>query len=286
MSTYDTSKLWGSGPVKVGFGTNRLGSLTRKEREQLLGNVWDLGVRHFDTAPLYGSGDAEEWLGEFLHKGREDATVLTKYGLTSSVAPGSPRIRNLARQVRRCAGPLAGIGIAALRKLRSGKHQALSSPNLDSSEMSASLVRSVDSSLSKLRRDRIDILALHEPTVAIMMNPDFIETLVNLKRQGKVAAIGAAGYFPYILPLAQQASGIFDVYQFDCDPELKNLDVWNEGGFPNPIVFGSIAGALPEGLPNLSPVEKLKRLVAANPLGLALFSTTKIQHAKEVLRSL
>lgn len=54
--------------------------------------AWELGVRHFDTAPLYGHGLAEERLGRgLLGRSRDELTFATKVGrlLRADVPPGS-----------------------------------------------------------------------------------------------------------------------------------------------------------------------------------------------------
>src|SRR5260370_38582649 len=43
--------------------------------------AWELGIRYFDTAPYYGSGNAERRLGAVLSKRpREDFALSTKVG--------------------------------------------------------------------------------------------------------------------------------------------------------------------------------------------------------------
>ena len=61
--------------TRLGYGCSSLmGALGQKESLALLEAAYDAGVRHFDVAPLYGFGQAEGCLGEFLarHRGRGD----------------------------------------------------------------------------------------------------------------------------------------------------------------------------------------------------------------------
>ena len=67
------------------FGCAALGGLyrpvTREDAHAALRAAWDLGVRSFDTAPHYGVGQSEEYLGEFLReRPRDSFTVSTKVG--------------------------------------------------------------------------------------------------------------------------------------------------------------------------------------------------------------
>ena len=68
------------------------------------------GVRHFDVAPMYGYGEAESCLGDFLQKHRGQITITTKYG----IAP--PKKSAIIKLGRNIAGPV-------LKQLPSLKHR-------------------------------------------------------------------------------------------------------------------------------------------------------------------
>src|SRR3954451_715242 len=77
----------------LGLGTAPLGGLfddvTAEAARATIDSAWELGVRFFDTAPLYGSGLAEERLGQALaDRPRHEYTVSTKVGRV--LRPGSP----------------------------------------------------------------------------------------------------------------------------------------------------------------------------------------------------
>jgi D-threo-aldose 1-dehydrogenase len=70
---------------EFGLGCAPLGNLFRERTDEEVHDVleaaWDLGVRHFDTAPHYGLGLSEIRLGRFLAtKPREEFVVSTKVG--------------------------------------------------------------------------------------------------------------------------------------------------------------------------------------------------------------
>ena len=69
--------------TELGFGTAPLGGLYRPvpqdEAHATMTRAWDLGVRYFDTAPLYGLGQSETRLNRAL-QGRTGFTVSTKVG--------------------------------------------------------------------------------------------------------------------------------------------------------------------------------------------------------------
>jgi aryl-alcohol dehydrogenase-like predicted oxidoreductase len=67
---------------------------------QTINRALDLGVRMFDTANVYGSGENEELLGRALGARREEAVIATKFGL--EFAFGRPVVRGDADYVRTC----------------------------------------------------------------------------------------------------------------------------------------------------------------------------------------
>jgi len=148
---------------QVGFGCGRLYAgpgLARSLR--LIEAALSAGVTHFDTAPYYGEGGSEHVLGEVL-RGVAEATVTTKIGLGRPLEPARP---SAARRLYRTVGKpvLAAMpGVkSALLSLRRQRHVPEGHvprrpfPRDD-------LRREVELSLKALRRDRIDILLVHEP---------------------------------------------------------------------------------------------------------------------------
>lgn len=83
------TRVWdrlGKGPLEfteLGFGTAPIGGLYRPvsgdEAHAAMTRAWDLGVRYFDTAPLYGLGQSETRLNRAL-SGRSGFVVSSKVG--------------------------------------------------------------------------------------------------------------------------------------------------------------------------------------------------------------
>jgi D-threo-aldose 1-dehydrogenase len=143
----------------LGLGTAPLGGLYRAVDEEAAHAVvergWDLGVRFFDTAPLYGSGLAEQRLGAALQgKPRDDLVVSTKVG--------------------RLLHPDA-----------SGWEGAY----FDFSHDGA--LRSLEGSLERLGLDRVDIALVHDPDdhYEEALTGAF-RALAGLRDEGVVRAIG------------------------------------------------------------------------------------------------
>lgn len=158
--------------TRLGLGSAPLGGLfapvSDADAESTIERAWALGVRYFDTAPLYGFGLAEQRLGRFLRSKPRDSFVLsTKVG----------------RLLRRTRGDTP-------RPDRYYKDTPPERPVFDYGY--DAVMRSVEESLQRLGLDRIDVLFIHDP------DDHFDEALSGafpalerLRRDGTVGAIGA-----------------------------------------------------------------------------------------------
>ena len=171
------------GAARLGFGCSGLmARLDRQQSLRLLEAAWDAGIRHFDTARLYGYGEAEGVLGEFLAGRREQATVVSKVGI---LPPGRSRglalVKPLARQVAALYPPLR----ATLRRRAEGMVQ---SGAFDVATMRASL----ETSLRELRTGRLDLLLLHECGAAELGRGPVLDFLEESRARGLVGGFGIA----------------------------------------------------------------------------------------------
>jgi len=170
--------------TELGFGTAPLGNLYRAisddEAHAVLTRAWELGVRYFDTAPLYGLGLAETRLNRFLRdKPRGDYVLSTKIG----------------RLLRRCEAGEERTGegnffeVPARREVYDYSYDGV--------------MRSLEFSLERLGVDRIDILYAHDLDVFThgsetardakleeLMAGGY-KALVSLRDQGVIKAFGA-----------------------------------------------------------------------------------------------
>ena len=124
--------------MPLGLGTGPLGGLfegvSAHEAEDTVEAAWRLGVRFFDTAPLYGSGLAEERLGRALaRRPREQYTLSTKVGRVLRPGPAPPEFRG--------APPLQAVFDYSTDGIR----------------------RSLAASLERLLLDYVDLALLHDP---------------------------------------------------------------------------------------------------------------------------
>ena len=156
--------------TQFGLGTAPLGGLfapvSDAEAEATIARAWSLGVRYFDTAPLYGFGLAEQRLGRFLRTQPRDEYVI------------STKVGRLLRASERSSEDDHYKGTSNLR------------PQFDYSY--DGVMRSVDESLARLGLDRLDILLVHDPDdhYDAAVSGAF-RALQKLRDDGSVRAIGA-----------------------------------------------------------------------------------------------
>ncbi|SDG00082.1 aldo/keto reductase [Halorientalis regularis] len=145
---------------EVGFGawvvgTDWWGDRSREQAVDMVQHALDRGINFFDTGDVYGHGDSEELVGEALSEHREEVTVSTKVGYDFY------------------NNPQAGHGELPKR--------------VDPEWIRTALDRSLD----RLGMDYVDVLMLHNANVD-EVTPDVLETLDELREEGKVEAIGWA----------------------------------------------------------------------------------------------
>lgn len=161
----------GLGVTRLGMGTAPLGGLFEDVPEakalDTVNQALDLGLNFFDTAPLYGHGKSELFLGMSL-----------------AAVPRSNYI--LATKVGRLLIPVD----PAQRDQHEFKNPLPYQPVFDFSY--DGVMRSVEESLKRLNLDRIDMLHIHDPD-------DHYEeaikgaypALAKLRSEGVIRAVGA-----------------------------------------------------------------------------------------------
>jgi aryl-alcohol dehydrogenase-like predicted oxidoreductase len=177
-----------------------------------LGLAYDNGVNWFDVAPPYGDGRAEGLLGAFLKGRRDKVFICTKVGIPR---PQQSLIKSIIR-------PSGRLFVKAFPNCRSRLRKVHA--NVERSPLSFHSIRSsVESSLRLLRTDYIDVLALHEPSVEECKNPQFIEILERIVKDGYARSISIAGSIESI-DAGVTTSDVFRVAQLADGPLCRDLE--------------------------------------------------------------
>jgi methylglyoxal reductase len=140
----------------------------------------DNGVTLIDTAPAYGVGRAEEIVGTAIKGRRQDVVIATKCGLNWHHGKGNHFFDELGHKVHRYLG-------------RDG------------------ILHEIEQSLKRLDTDYIDLYITHwqDPTTPV---EETMSTLLELKQQGKIRAIGVSNVTSHDLA-AYLAVGPVDAIQ-------------------------------------------------------------------------
>jgi D-threo-aldose 1-dehydrogenase len=199
---------------QVGFGCVRLtAQRNRREALRILEHAFDLGITHFDVARAYGFGRAEGILGEFLQGKRERVTVATKFGLQPPGGlAGNRWIIDTAKMV---LGPFPKL----LRRAKSSG-AAMGKAGVFNPEAA---IQSLETSLRELKTDYVDVLLLHEATLADATSEPLIEALQRQVNQGRVRCLGVASEFGKLHEDAALLPATYQVVQFNDNALARNL---------------------------------------------------------------
>ena len=86
------------------------------------------------------------------------------------------------------------------------------------------LLRGLEGSLARLRRDRIDVMQLHNPTVAECEAGGLVDALLDMKRAGKVRFIGVSSTLPHLPTYLEW--GVFDTMQIPYSALQRQHEEW------------------------------------------------------------
>ncbi|MBO3085597.1 aldo/keto reductase [Cellulomonas fengjieae] len=141
----------------AGLGCNTFGAtLAPQDVPALVAAALDAGITFFDTADVYGGvpGQSEELLGAALAGHRDDVVIATKFGMDTRGLNGPDwGVRGSRRYVR----------------------------------------RAVESSLTRLRTDHVDLLQMHAPDPVTPIE-ETLAALHELVVEGKVRYIGSSNF--------------------------------------------------------------------------------------------
>jgi D-threo-aldose 1-dehydrogenase len=204
-----------------------MGLPATRDRLGLLACAFEAGIRHFDTAPYYGYGEAERVLGEFLKSRRDQVTITTKYGIQAPTVLKARWVNLLARRILRL--------MPSLREGFSRKARAISKK---SAFTPAEARRSLDQSLAALKTDYVDLFLLHEPTFADAASDEIYGFLADELQRGRIRAFGCGGDYGVIQGIATAKLPAARWLQFEDNVLKRNIEGIRPTG-ARCITFGS-----------------------------------------------
>ena len=206
-------------------GAPRGRDLTEHEVERILNQALDLGVTVIDTAIDYEA--SEERIGRHLAHRRDEFQLATKCGCLVGW--------------ERPADYQGG--------LRGGGPHDFSRENIRAG---------VEQSLRRLRTDHLDILQVHaSPDEAALQEHGVVETLQELRQEGKVRFIGMSGVLPALADHIRMS--VFDVFQIPYSAVQRK----HETAIADAAATG--AGVLVRGGAGRGVASGQERAVARNP---------------------
>lgn len=198
------------------FGTASLHHLGRLSvQAEHLEAAAAAGITHFDTAPLYGFGMAEKALGEAFG-GDAKITITTKVGLYSPGGSEQSRGTMLARKVGGKLWPRLSRAVADLSVERAR--------------------RSLDESLRRLRRDRVELLLLHEPDPSLLQTDEWLRWYET--ESDRISNVGIAGPARSIVPFLKLGGPLTQVIQVSDSLDTHEADVVLRAGRPLQLTYG------------------------------------------------
>ena len=245
----------------LGLGTSRLCSLgarvSRSDAARLLHTALDVGVTFVDTADTYGSSDCERLLGDLLATSGQRITIATKGGHTVADFPQPFRLLNQFAK--------KGLQFAGYRQ------------NFEAGV----IIRRIENSLRRLRRDVIDIYFLHQPPESALADDALIGALVDARTEGTIRCVGVASDDPGVLRAAA-TSGIFDVVQTAVNSKsstnfAETAPILAAAGLPivaNQVLHGMREGRADAGL-------LLRHAAAQTGVRVVLCRTSSPDHLRE-----
>jgi aryl-alcohol dehydrogenase-like predicted oxidoreductase len=239
---------------RFSYGTASLHHIARSsERLNLLLAAVDAGFSHFDTSPLYGFGLAEMELGRLI-KYRKEVSVGTKIGL---YAPGGHDPSTMAIWMRKAAG-----------KLVPRLSRAIVNWSLDAARTS------LERSLRRLGRHRVDVLFLHEPVPTLVDADEWLMWMELQHTEGKVLTWGMAGNSAPMHPWITSQHEIGKILQVKDSLARREADGITAAGRPLQFTYGYFSDR-PQDLAE-GTGEHLRQILARNSTGSVIVSTRRV----------
>jgi aryl-alcohol dehydrogenase-like predicted oxidoreductase len=175
------------GPFYAGDTPLGWGEVDDNESIAAIYRAIELGIRFFDTSSNYGAGHSEEILGRAIGN-RSDIVIATKFGFATDP------------ETKQATG-------------------AFADPTF--------IRRSAETSLRRLKRDRLDLLQFHLNDFPLEQSDDVFETLEKLRSEGKIDTFGWSTDYPDRAARHAERAGFVSVQHtmnvFEQVPEMISV---------------------------------------------------------------
>ena len=200
--------------TRIGFGCVGLTALdSEKSALSILEANYSNGIRHFDTADIYGNGYSEKILGKFAEKKREHIHIATKFGLGSGQINILPinfaiKLNKIRRKIRR-NNPIK-------RNISNINVSSKASISKDYFNLC------LNNSLRRLKTNYLDYYFLHEK-MPYQLENETRDFLYNLKDKGVIRKLGVGSSINKYQNTNNNEFKMFDVIQHEFHSSGINI---------------------------------------------------------------
>jgi len=206
------------------FGTASLFNVgTKRRRVALLHAAVHHGFTHFDTAPYYGFGQAERDLAD-LCRANSTITLTSKVGLYS---PGGEQQAYSSILARKAVGRV---------------FSSMTRPTVNFELQRAR--ESLEATLRRLGRERVELYLLHEPELARVRVDEWRRWLDDCVSTGKIGTFGLAGTADRIESFLKDGAALTPVLQTQDSLDQREVDRLRRCGREPQITYGYVSAAL------------------------------------------
>lgn len=227
---------------RIGFGCASLTSHNdRAKAISILNTALDAGVTHFDTARLYGMGQSESILGEFIRDKRDRVTVTTKFGMEAkpNALTGNRQLVGMVKSVIRKSSLLNKL----VRRGMKGSGPATGKFTPEDAR------QSLETSLRELNTSHVDFFMLHCCTLEQAQREDLIAYLESCVKAGTIRAFGPSTEFAKLNNDLKPFPAAHKLFQFESNAATRNVE--------------RLAGADARDIITFAPIFAAKGLAAA-----------------------
>jgi len=262
---------------RIGFGCVGLTTLDSKRAAlDILEVAYENGIRHFDTADIYGRGYSEIILSKFIKNKRDTLHIATKFGLGN------------------CKKNILPVGFAI--KINKLKREFISKERVSSSKsMSNSLKetviskdyvkRSLEDSLNRLKTHYLDYYFLHEHMPSNLGN-EAKDFLLELKEKGVVTNLGIGSASSKFSQQKIDDFNIFDTIQYEA--VKSNINISNISVNKKIIIHSLFNFYNSNNIKEIPEKERFGFLIALtllkNPGSKVVFSSSKIINIEDNIK--